>query len=330
MKRSFALCAVFLACCGAASADVSDVGNASTSFSGLNYTLVDLDLSDGITPWIQFNNNHVLQGFNLNYSNIQFNSQAGSIFTAPAGTMNVDGLQASSTPGASSTSSQLKAEKIQDLQYGGSPDPQISYQGAVVMSTHGTGVDGDMNVPVPLPGEFAWTLSPHTLLIIQGTAQASTSVDLSKLTQGTLLQDVNNNLYGARLVSSAVMTAQLMTNAFVSPDTGDVIPERLDQMELLLDVEQTLSRDGLSIPEGGLLSDSAEQAFSIQMSNDTSQSLDGNMFFGARSEASLFATAPLVTEVPGIPEPGTYALMGLGLGLMAWRVKAHRAWTATP
>lgn len=328
MKRSFALCAVFLACCGAASADVTDVANASTSFSGLNYTLVDLDLSDGITPWIQFNNNYVLQGFNQNYSNIQFNSQAGSIFTAPPGSMTVDGLQASSTPGASSTSSQLKAEDIQGLQYGGSSDPLIAYRGAVVMSTHGTGVDGAMNIPVPLPGEFALTLSPNTLLTIQGTAQASTSVDLSKLTQGALFQDVSNNLYGVRLLSSTVMTASLVTNAYLSPDTGDFVADRLDQVEFLLEVEQNLSRDGLSIPEGGLLSDSTEQTFSIAMANFTSQALNGDLFFGTRSEATLYATAPLVTEVPqvpGIPEPGTYALMGLGLGLMAWRVKAHSA-----
>lgn len=327
MKRSFALCAVFLACCGAASADVTDVANASTSFSGLNYTLVDLDLDDGITPWIQFNNNYVLQGFNLNFSNIQFNSQAGSVFTAPAGSITVDGLQASSTPGANSTSSQLKAENIQDLQYGGSSDPLIAYQGAVVLTTHGTGVDGGMNIPVPLPGEFALTLSPHTLLTIQGTAQASTSVDLSKLTRGALLQDVSNNLYGVRLLSSTVMTASLVTNGYISPDTGDFVADRLDQMEFLLEVEQSLSRDGLSIPEGGFLSDSAEQTFSIAMANFTSQSLNGDLFLGTRSEATLYVADPLVTEVPqvpGIPEPGTYALMGLGLGLMAWRVRTPR------
>ncbi|MDO9006551.1 MAG: PEP-CTERM sorting domain-containing protein [Aquabacterium sp.] len=328
MKRSFALCAVFLACCGAASADVTDVANASTSFSGLNYTLVDLDLSDGITPWIQFNHNHVLQGFNQNYSNIQFNSQAGSIFTAPAGSITADGLQASSTSGANTTSSQLKAENIQDLQYGGSPDTQIGYQGAVVMTTYGTGVDGDMNIPVPLPGEFSWTLSPHTRLIIQGTAQAAASVDLSKLTQGPLFQDVSNNLYGVRLLSSSVLTAQLMANAFVSPDTGDIVPDQFDELQLLVEVEQSLSSNGLSVPEGGLLSDSAAQNFSIQLANDGSQSLSGNFFLGARSEASLFATPALIPEVPqvpGIPEPGTYALMGLGLGLMAWRVRGHRA-----
>ena len=76
-----------------------------------------------------------------------------------------------------------------------------------------------------------------------------------------------------------------------------------------------------------LLSDSAQQFFSIQVANESAESRGGKFQLLNGSQHELGFTAPLTTEVPhvpGIPEPGTYALMGLGLGLMAWRVRTVR------
>lgn len=326
LKTTMTCSAALLACAVSFSAQAGLLSSASTSVTGFTYKLVDLDLSDGITPWIQFTNNYLLIGVNDN-TNINLQSPATDAFTAPSLTITGNGLSASSSAGAFSTSAQLDSQTVQNLQM---PPTDITvYSGAAAaQTTFGTGVNNEVGYPEPLDGEFSWILSPHTALVIEGNAQVSSQVDLTQLAQGSLLQGVQNNQYGLRINSYAVVIAELTADATFSSVTGNFLPQLEDYAQVSVQTGQALDRDGIVVSPDEVLSDSLDQFFSVQVANQSTESRGGKFQLLNGSQHDLNFTSPLVPEVPqvpGIPEPGTYALMGLGLGLMAWRVRAHKA-----
>ena len=82
LKPTITWSAALWACAVSFSAQAAVLGSASTSVTGFHYKLVDLDLSDGITPWIQFTNNYLLVGVNDN-TNINLQTLATDPFLAP-------------------------------------------------------------------------------------------------------------------------------------------------------------------------------------------------------------------------------------------------------
>ncbi|MBC7700573.1 hypothetical protein, partial [Aquabacterium sp.] len=102
LKTSITWSAALLACALSVSAQADILASASTSVTGFTYKLVDLDLSDGVTPWIQFTNNYLVIGVNDN-TNVNFQTPATDPFTAPSLTITGNGLSTSSSAGAFST-----------------------------------------------------------------------------------------------------------------------------------------------------------------------------------------------------------------------------------
>lgn len=310
------------ACAGSLAASLAV---SSASVTGLNYTLLDLDVTDGVTPWITFNQNYLVVGTDENYSP-QVRITAGDPFSAPAQTVTAEGLRGSNE-GSILTRAQLSSQSVQNLpvdvnsQFNG-----IYYNGAVVFLAYGSGVQE--GIPFPPDGGFSWTLSPHTALLIEGSAQVSARVDLTQLTPGALLQGTKDKLYGLQLDSHGSFNAQLLANATFSSVTGDFLPELNESVDVSAEAHQGLNQDGFFKGEGQSLSDSAVQSFSIQVANESIEARDGVLSLYTGSQNALSFTPALVAEVPqvpGIPEPNTWLLMGLGLGLITWRVKGRCA-----
>ena len=63
-----------------------------------------------------------------------------------------------------------------------------------------------------------------------------------------------------------------------------------------------------------------ERTFEIHVRNTSSQALD--LYW--ENYVSIDGRVAAFADRTALPEPGTWAMMGLGLGLMAWRVRATR------
>lgn len=323
MKRSIIWAAAILAggLCNHA-AQASTLSSSSSSVTGLTYRLVDLDTTDGITPWIEFTNNGMLAGTGFSWGN-QIQSAAGSVFAPPSLTLTDNGLLASAA--GLQTSAQLLSSEAENAPL---RDPS-TYNGSLikfglVQSVYGTDVDIELGTPTPFPGEFSLTLSANTALVVEGTFNIATQLNASQLAQGSVLQGIQNNEYTASFVSGAIGYVELY-----SVEGLDAAPFLLlkDSAQAESWLTQTLGASGVESSMG--TSESFQQAFSIQLSNTTSAQYNGalKLFLGSQLGIDLHDTVvvgPEVPEVPSIPEPGTWALMGLGLGLMAWRVRANR------
>lgn len=165
-----------------------------------------------------------------------------------------------------------------------------------------------------------WVLAPHTEVTITGHALLSLLVDGAPLLDQQAL--VANGLKSVTLQARGSLGLGVSDTYMYNPSTGNYEPYASDTAVssvgyLLSGQDQVYSSGVVDI---GANSDSVDQTFSITIRNTSSQ----NML--ARWGGNTFAEAYWVGKVdpgvpPPVPEPGTWALMGLGLGFIAWRVK---------
>lgn len=320
MKSSWVLCAALFST-SAFAADASTVAISSVSVTGLAYHLVDLDPADGITPWISFNNNFVAIGSAdafYNEPTFHLNEQGGDLFSGPAASFtSADGqLVANYSPSQQNAVLKLDSTNIQNLS-GSAVSSLTTIQvnaGGVVLA-HGTDVSSFTGLHEPMAGESTWTLSPQTALIIDGNVEFKASVDLSKLANGALLQGVNDGLYALQIDSDPTLYIEMVAGGFPS-SLGEDIPYSYDLAVPHLLVSQLLITG--EIPGAGELSQSTS-SFSVRIDNSRGEALDGDLTFSVGA-----STYVMLLPAAVVPEPGTWTLMGVGLGFLALAMTRQR------
>ncbi|HIV72322.1 MAG TPA: PEP-CTERM sorting domain-containing protein [Candidatus Aquabacterium excrementipullorum] len=319
MKRSGILLATTLACAlGPQMAHAADLASATASITGLSYHLVDLDLNDGITPWVQFGSNTYVLASAGGSNQLSI----GTPFDASLQTASVTGATASasvSTTGLQS-SAWLDGQSIQNLVVDTSSSNTSLYtSNALATTRYGTlGADG---LPVPGYKETNWTLSANTALVIDGIFTISVQVDGTQLAQGTLLQGAQaGGTYG--LIVDALANASFSIYADGVYGGANPLPALSDEAVL-----QATAAHLWNVNGSGLDNQSLTQSFTLQITNSLASTRTGLLTTSVATSTHALFTSPAFPPGAPVPEPGTWALMGLGLGLMGWRVRATRAVT---
>ncbi len=203
-----------LACwlCGAGAALACGIAHADAAVDvavqGLRITLVDLDPADGIAPSLVFESGDsgVRTTASKQFDIGQWTIRSADTLFAPVSV-------SSALPGGRA---QVTASFSGDIYGGGTTMESVGT--AVDGPVHGVGNAGQGDALIGLNSTPAWVLSPHTLLEVSGTVQASGS------TTGPLMEDFATGLIDFQL-SSAGANAQRQSyhRAFLADTwSGDI------------------------------------------------------------------------------------------------------------
>lgn len=289
---------------------------ASAKVTGLTFRLVDLDLNDGVTPWIRLNPNRETELY-VDGDAFLVNRQAGSIFTAPAVSLSTASGEASGaySPGQASVSVRL--------------------QGDVSQRTNRAGLSESTNLPDDYefgqPLSFAaFTLSANTALYIDGFVTLKAAADGSAY----MTDEVRADLAAKAQVQELQAKASLLMSLRADPPIDSGVPFFEFDIDGVSNFELLSVGSGLSMTGA----DGEERQFSFEdtktlsmgVRNFLSTNTDFDMSFYLDAETIASRTnlgvtpTPTPTPTPSIPEPSTWALMGLGLAGLAFATRQRR------
>ncbi|KGM40393.1 hypothetical protein JY96_11110 [Aquabacterium sp. NJ1] len=318
MIQRFVLPVLLASLVSTASAADGIVASGAASVTGLSYHLIDLDPTDGIAPSITFNDSYV--GIGVVTSTWTPQSQAtgestrtpGDLFTAtPADFVSSSGnVTGSYNTNSATINSSLRASDLNAMASSYGTD------GYTVSVTAASGMffgrDETPDVPgvwFPFnPGQSAFTLSANTALVIDGQWHVNTGLDLTQVQPGAFIDSIQANGWSANFDShsSAVVALQLDDG-----NEGGVFAWNSH------DLTQSLDGNGLGELFTNNVNDQADSPFSVQINNTGTSSVNGFLALGATADYKVTVA---------VPEPGTWALMGLGLvGVLVTAGKRRRA-----
>ncbi|RZI80169.1 MAG: PEP-CTERM sorting domain-containing protein [Rubrivivax sp.] len=156
-------------------------------------------------------------------------------------------------------------------------------------------------------GRSYWELAAHTQLTITGQLSGNYQIDASSLS-------------GLSQIGGETKL-EVMANNFavieLSEHNGIYTPSRF-----FLDMrgKQLVSPSGVVYSK--YPDDTVNQPFSITYRNDTDELMNLDFYLHISSQVDWIRTdAP----VPSIPEPETWALVAMGLGMVAWRLRSRQS-----
>lgn len=316
MIQRFVLPVLLASLASTASAADGIVASGAASVTGLSYHLIDLDPTDGIAPSITFNDSYVgigaVTGTWINQYQVTGESTRtpGDLFTAtPANFVSSSGnVTGSYNTDSASINTGLRASDLNAMASShGTDGYSVSVTAASGMFFGRDELPDYPGVWFPLnPGQSAFTLSANTALVIDGQWHVNTGLDLSQVQPGAFIDSIQANGWSANFVSHSAAGAVL----------------QLDGMDAVVawnshDLRQSLDANGLGEVFTNNENDQADSPFSIQINNTGTSSANGFLALGAAAD---------YTVTVAVPEPGTWALMGLGLvGVLVTAGKRRRA-----
>ena len=292
----------------------STVGSSATTITSITYQLVDYDLSDGITPWVQFapsnsgylyladdpGSDHVTE-FELQIDDAgPLGSQSGSL-VSPDGA-----VKALITPTGLSTSITADSSALLNNVYNSYSSYDQHVVTGVAYAAYGTGPVDAVQGPI---GGFI--ISPNTGIVFEVEYSVETVADLGALKESFAAS-------GLDIVDFSVFApfdVGVRVYRF-----GDDIPDYEVYDEIygedinFLD----LSSFGSDISTQTLLTGGS---VSMGFVNDSASEAEALFGFEAITQIEVRATS---TIAAAIPEPSTYALMLLGLGGLAAAVRRQQ------
>ncbi len=281
--------------------------SSSASLSNLTYQLIDLDPTDGITPWVQFSlGGNLDPGYYSGSPNaISFTPPTNSFLPGQTTTATSSNGSAQAIAGPSQllTSSSVSLSQVTPIS---SPMTSMGNGASATVSSVTDPNTGTSVTP-------AITLSANTLLIIKGSASVQMSRDLTSLqaaVDASTADWVNVTAYQTAGIS--VTLSHQITSADGSSSTGTY-----SDFSLYSPVDGTLTT---SLYRGGdpsqlpltLNYTSGVTPFTVQWANTGASSAMADLSISTGGSTYLEAV-PVYVSQPPVPEPSTYVLTGLGL-----------------
>jgi hypothetical protein len=292
-----------------AHADNSTLVSVQASISGFSYKLIDLDTNDGIDPSISFNTSGIVRII-PNYSYDQYEIYTNTISPNTPITQ----TDPSATATASSDGWKASASLDQSTLLNGFDPSSKTFQSFSYSIYSESGV-ASTNYEL----FNGITLGANTAIVITGVGSISGSLDSDKL--NSILNNIDGvqNSYSSLSMYAALNVSLTATSA----ESGSII----------INNNSSSTFDMSPAWDAGNQYD-ATRAFLVSYSNYSQSAVD--LGFSAGVGVSTYASAwidlsdpstlPPVISPPAIPEPSTYALMGLGLvgiTLASRRRRAH-------
>jgi len=296
------------------------VAQASVTLSGLSFQLIDLTPGDGIAPSLSFQTEGVIDSWNSVYDEASHSwlhsgpTYSNSLLpSTPVNYTSPDGLSTvTSTANSVTLQSQLPLSQI--LPPLNPPDG--SGTGDYVYN--GIGSNTDLAVGAPYPGEYqSFTLGAGTGLVLRGTLSRHITLDSGAIQSAMEANGYDTwSLTGGSGGGATFMMAAQSSEWFDAEGnyTGGSLLQA-NQLELF---DSRSMEHGAGLDNTMLLLDGA-QDFEFTVVNFGDSNLTGLIALQLTVGSDLFLYAQRFSEItppidiPAIPEPSTYALMGLGL-----------------
>jgi hypothetical protein len=312
---------VMLACaialCSHATAQAAGdpiVAQSTVTLSGLSFQLIDLTPGDGIAPSLSFQTEGIIDTSNSVYDEASDSylpggpSYSNSLLpTTPVNYTTPDGL---STVTSTSTSVTLQSQLPLSQVLPPLSPPDGTGTGNYAYQWTGTGTD--LVVGAPYVGEYqSFTLGAGTGLVLQGTLSTHITVDSSAV-QNEMEANGYDTWYlegSGRSSGSFVMAAK--ANELFDID-GNYTGSALQQ-------GNNVDLDGArwfwygSNEDNTMLNQSESHDFEFTVVNFGDSTLTGVVALQLTANSDVSVSAERFSTIPTIPEPSTYALMGLGL-----------------
>lgn len=279
------------------------IASGSASVTGLSYHLIDLDPNDGVAPSITFNDSYVgiaavTSAWANNIAPVgEWVRTPGDLFTsAPASLVSSGGnVTGSYNTDSAAINTSLRGQELNAMatRFGG--------DGYSVTVTAASGMfygkDEFPDYPGVLiaynPGQSAFTLSANTALVVDGQWHVNAGLDLSQLAPGAFLDSIQANAWNAYFVNHVAAGVALALDGVDSVFAYNSVQ-----------YSQTLDGNGPGKLFTQRDADQSDAPFSVQINNASASSVNGMLVLGAEADYTVSVA---------VPEPGTWALMGLGL-----------------
>lgn len=316
----------------AVAADPTVLATSRATLTNVSFRLVDLDPNDGIDPSVTFNSNADIRVRSNSPNGPQevfsyTGSGSGSlIFSSPVNTATASlGLTPSSASvggGGAQASSGTSLDDV--LRFVRDPWERNFRELGGMASVGAYGPFSDYHNALS-----SLTLSGNTRLIIEGTAQINLDIDLNPLVSALTEAEKTKGLMLGLMANPFVMlNHQFKDPVLVDEATylgigswlSDLPPDFNSSLLFRINADSVAGSDFVR-------SASATSLLSFQIDNLQNVTRPGQLGWVVQSGLSngiSYVHDVLPPGSPAIPEPGTWALMALGLCGVAWRTRRAR------